>query len=102
MSNRKIRVGIDVGGTHTKAVAIDDATYEIIGIGSVKTTHDSKPGVSEGVVESFKKCLEDNNKYLFANQYNVKLWRLGPYTHKSHLISLLIFIYLCDFLLNNL
>lgn len=61
MSNRKIRVGTDVGGTHTKAVAIDDATYEIIGIGSVKTTHDSKLGVSEGVVESFKKCLEDNN-----------------------------------------
>lgn len=46
--------------------------------------------------------IEANNKYLFVNQYNVKLWRLGPYTHKSHLISLLIFIYLCDFLLNNL
>ena len=60
MSNRKIRVGIDVGGTHTKAVAIDDASYEIVGIGSVKTTHESSLGVSEGVVESFKKCLNDN------------------------------------------
>ncbi|WP_313134851.1 hydantoinase/oxoprolinase family protein [Anaerocolumna sp.] len=61
MTNRKIRVGIDVGGTHTKAVAVDDATYEIVGIGSVKTTHESGLGVSEGVVESFKKCLNDNN-----------------------------------------
>ncbi|QQK08077.1 hydantoinase/oxoprolinase family protein [Miniphocaeibacter halophilus] len=60
MSNRKIRVGIDVGGTHTKAVAIDDSTYEIVGIGSVKTTHEDELGVSAGVVESFKKCLTEN------------------------------------------
>lgn len=59
--NRQVRVGIDVGGTHTKAVAIDNATYEIIGIGSVKTTHDDPEGVSAGVVEAFKKCLTDNN-----------------------------------------
>lgn len=44
MSNRKVRMGIDVGGTHTKAVAIDNATHEIIGKSSVKTTHDDKAG----------------------------------------------------------
>lgn len=33
-----------------KAVAINNETYEIIGIGIVPTTHDSKLGVSEGVV----------------------------------------------------
>ena len=44
MSDRKVRMGIDVGGTHTKAVAIDNATHEIIGKSSVKTTHDDKAG----------------------------------------------------------
>lgn len=57
---RAIRVGIDVGGTHTKAVAIDNDTFEIVGIGSVKTTHDEKLGVSAGVVQAFEKCLSEN------------------------------------------
>jgi N-methylhydantoinase A/oxoprolinase/acetone carboxylase beta subunit len=61
MEKRAIRVGIDVGGTHTKAVAIDNATFEIVGIGSVKTTHDDKLGVSKGVVAAFEKCLNENN-----------------------------------------
>ncbi|MGI6154537.1 MAG: hydantoinase/oxoprolinase family protein [Enterococcus lemanii] len=58
---RAIRIGIDVGGTHTKAVAIDNATFEIVGIGSVKTTHDDELGVSAGVVQAFEKCLNENN-----------------------------------------
>ena len=61
MSDRKVRMGIDVGGTHTKAVAIDNATHEIIGKSSVKTTHDDKAGVATGVVQAFKNCLKENN-----------------------------------------
>lgn len=58
---RMVRMGIDVGGTHTKAVAIDNATHEIIGKSSVKTTHDDKRGVAAGVVTSFQNCLKENN-----------------------------------------
>ena len=61
MANRAIRVGVDVGGTHTKAVAIDNETHEIIGKGSVMTTHDDEMGVATGVVEAFKLCLTANN-----------------------------------------
>ncbi|NFH69368.1 hydantoinase/oxoprolinase family protein [Clostridium botulinum] len=61
IENRKVRVGIDVGGTHTKAVAIDNHTYKIIGKSSVKTTHDSKLGVATGVVKAFQNCLKENN-----------------------------------------
>lgn len=56
-----IRIGIDVGGTHTKAVAIDNKTHEIVGKASVMTTHSDPMGVSTGVVQAFKKCLIENN-----------------------------------------
>lgn len=58
---RNIRIGIDVGGTHTKAVAIDNDTHEIVGKGSVKTTHSDKAGVAAGVVKAFQKCVADND-----------------------------------------
>lgn len=60
MKKRKVRVGIDVGGTNTKAVAIDNETYEIIGVGIVPTSHTHELGVSAGVIESFRKCLNEN------------------------------------------
>jgi len=56
-----IRMGIDVGGTHTKAVAIDNETHEIIGKASVMTTHSHPMGVSAGVIQAFQKCLTENN-----------------------------------------
>ena len=58
---RMVRMGIDVGGTHTKAVAIDNETHEIIGKSSVKTTHDDQRGVAAGVVKCFKNCLTEND-----------------------------------------
>lgn len=58
---RMVRMGIDVGGTHTKAVAIDNATNEIIGKSTVKTTHDHADGVARGVVMAFENCMKENN-----------------------------------------
>lgn len=60
-TNRAIRMGIDVGGTYTKCVAMDNATHEIIGKNQVKTTHDDKTGVAAGVVQSFQNCMRENN-----------------------------------------
>lgn len=58
--HRAVRMGIDVGGTYTKCVAMDNETHEIIGKNQVKTTHDDKNGVAAGVVKSFQNCMRDN------------------------------------------
>ena len=56
---RSIRIGIDVGGTHTKCVALDNATHEIIVKNQVLTTHDHPTGVAAGVVQCFENCLKE-------------------------------------------
>ena len=57
MPSRSYRIGIDVGGTFTKAVLIDNATREVVGRHSVLTTHAHASGVASGVVEVFRKVL---------------------------------------------
>ncbi len=47
-----LRVGVDVGGTFTKAVAVDLATMEIIASSVVPTTHGESGGVAAGVVQA--------------------------------------------------
>lgn len=61
MSKRLVRMGIDVGGTYTKCVAMDNETHEIIGKNQVKTTHDDKTGVAAGVVKSFQNCMREHD-----------------------------------------
>jgi len=46
----KVRIGIDVGGTFTDAAAIDNETFELIGVVKTPTTHNSRQGVAEGIV----------------------------------------------------
>ena len=64
MQQRRIRVGIDVGGTFTKAVAIDMLRGRIIGKVTVPTTHSSIEGVSTGIVQALKSLMQ---KYEIRN-----------------------------------
>lgn len=54
---RRVRIGIDVGGTFTKAVAIDVITGKILAKSTVSTTHNDKTGVSRGIVESLQNMM---------------------------------------------
>jgi len=57
---RQVRIGIDVGGTFTDAVVIDNATYEIIAKEKIPTTHDAKEGVAEGIITILQNILQKN------------------------------------------
>ena len=57
----KIRIGIDVGGTFTDAVAINEDTLDILGFVKVLTTHKSKNGVSDGIVLAISNLISKYN-----------------------------------------
>ncbi|MGM0125530.1 hypothetical protein IGI37_002929 [Enterococcus sp. AZ194] len=56
---KKVRIGIDVGGTFTDAVAIDNETYDVIAKLKIPTTHEE--GVARGIVKIVHRLLEENN-----------------------------------------
>ena len=59
MGERKTyRIGIDVGGTFTKAVLIDNASFQVVERYSIMTTHSDARGVAAGVVAVFRNVLE--------------------------------------------
>ncbi|WP_313182627.1 hydantoinase/oxoprolinase family protein [Lacrimispora sp.] len=56
---KKVRIGIDVGGTFTDAVIIDNATYDVIAKRKIPTTH--KEGVAIGIVKIISELMNENN-----------------------------------------
>ena len=54
-----VRVGVDVGGTFTKAVACDPASGEVVARAVVPTTHTSGLGVAEGVRAAIEQVAAD-------------------------------------------
>jgi N-methylhydantoinase A len=56
----RVRIGIDVGGTFTDAVAINNDTYELIGYLKIPTTHTGQEGVASGIVQAIQEIM---NKY---------------------------------------
>ena len=59
--DKAIRVGIDVGGTFTHAVAIEHATNTVIAHSVTPTTHSSAGSVSEGVIKAFQDVISKVN-----------------------------------------
>ncbi|MBI5832347.1 MAG: hydantoinase/oxoprolinase family protein [Armatimonadetes bacterium] len=59
MADPAIRIGIDVGGTFTDAVAIDAGTHALLGSVKVPTTHAALTGVAEGIVQALGRLMAD-------------------------------------------
>lgn len=60
MHNKQIRIGIDVGGTFTDAVAIDNETFEVLSKVKMPTTHHDKRGVASGIVQIIQRIMNEN------------------------------------------
>ncbi|MBX6377534.1 MAG: glutamate mutase L, partial [Clostridia bacterium] len=53
-----MRLGVDVGGTFTKAVAVEAASGAVVAQAVVPTTHTAAEGVTRGVVEALSALME--------------------------------------------
>lgn len=54
-----VRVGIDVGGTFTDAVAVSATTFELLGQVKVPTSHDHEDGVAHGIMTALERLLAE-------------------------------------------
>lgn len=54
-----LRIGVDVGGTFTKAVVVEPATLTLRGHVSVPTSHGAETGVSAGVALALGRLLDE-------------------------------------------
>src|SRR5918992_1571577 len=68
-----VRIGVDVGGTFTKAVACDASTGDVVARSIVPTTHGAVTGVAEGVIDALTSVTQQ-----------VEAEGLGPILLVSH------------------
>lgn len=54
----RVRIGIDVGGTFTDVVVIDQETHELVGQLKFPTTHAAREGVALGIVTALERAME--------------------------------------------
>lgn len=64
-----LRVGVDVGGTFTKAVAIDADLHRVRAHSVVPTTHTAESGVTAGVADALRSLLHSLGDERGAVQY---------------------------------
>jgi N-methylhydantoinase A len=64
-----LRVGVDVGGTFTKAVAVDADDHHVRAHSVVPTTHSAENGVTAGVAEALQSLLQSLGDRRGAVQY---------------------------------
>ncbi|MCY4491244.1 MAG: methylhydantoinase [Thaumarchaeota archaeon] len=68
-NNHRVRIGIDVGGTFTKAVALDTITGDILAKSTIPTTHFAKTGVSEGILDALHNTIKESG----INPHDIEL-----------------------------
>lgn len=57
VSPRRLRIGIDVGGTFTDVVAVDAETFVVVAQLKVPTTHHAPEGVARGIIDGLQAML---------------------------------------------
>ena len=72
----RLRVGIDVGGTFTKAVAVCPSTRELRAHAAVPTTHAHEHGVAQGVADALRSLLGSGRRELRSSSSRSR--RLRP------------------------
>lgn len=70
----RIRIGIDVGGTFTHAVALDANTLSLVGKCKVPTTHSAAEGVARGIIEALQ---------LLLGKYQIEPQQVGFIAHST-------------------
>ena len=68
-NKRRVRIGIDVGGTFTKAVALDAISGNILAKSTIPTTHFAKTGVSEGILDALHNTIKESG----INPHDIEL-----------------------------